>query len=70
MPEILRLKTSDFELYIWCNNITKPQLVLENTLEKRGSAKSGLETTIFFYPALEIITEISAERPEASSVTT
>ena len=70
MPEILRLKTSDFELSIWCNNITKPQLVLENTLEKRGSAKSGLETTISFYPALEIITEISAERPEASSVTT
>lgn len=70
MPEILRLKTADFELSIWCNNITKAQQVLENILEKRCSAKSGLETTISFYPALEIITEISAERPEASSVTT
>ncbi|MFV0447230.1 MAG: DUF2357 domain-containing protein [Vibrio sp.] len=53
MPELLRLKTADFELSIWANNISARASVYQHTLAQR-STTSISEAQIHFSPPLAL----------------
>lgn len=36
MPDLIRLETKDWELTVWCSDITRRQSALDNTLQRRG----------------------------------
>lgn len=67
MPELLRIRTSHFELSIWCTDVSKRQLALEATLAKRNShsnqpSNSQPLSALRFSPALEILEWAEAEQ--------
>lgn len=37
MPDLIRLETKDWQLTVWCSDITRRQRVLSNTLQRRGN---------------------------------
>ena len=56
MPELLRIQTSDFELTIWCSDISKRQATYYSTLEKRKACSIAGRPTyeVRFSPPLAL----------------
>lgn len=69
MPELLRLRTAQFELSIWCNKITKRQQVHQSTLNKRNqnseNSNSKTPSSIRFSPPLLLEEVVVIEKEEA-----
>jgi len=58
MPELLRIQTAQFELSIWCSDITKRQVTYQTTLDKRQTVSplaQSQKPSIRFSPPLSII---------------
>ena len=58
MPELLRLQTTQFELSIWCSDISQRQATYQTTLAKRQAISNHLQAPkpiIRFSPPLPII---------------
>jgi hypothetical protein len=78
VPDLLHLKTPDFELSIWCNDISKRLETYQSTLEKRKALLNSQQETqhhiMRFSPPLVIedVVEIgppNLERTQANAVT-
>lgn len=54
MQEVLRLESTDWELTVWCPDITKRQKALDNTLLRRGKSLGSLTTTLKFHEPIQI----------------
>lgn len=57
MPDLLRIQTTEFELSIWCGDISKRQATYQATLAKRHAiSKHGIQHNIMrFSPPLSIL---------------
>lgn len=58
MPELLRIQTTQFELSIWCSDISQRQATYQTTLAKRQAISNQLQaqnSVIRFSPPLPII---------------
>ncbi|PYE39807.1 DUF2357 domain-containing protein [Psychrobacter fozii] len=65
MPDLLRIQTADFELSIWCNDVSKRQATYEATLAKRQaiSHHSAGQPMIRFSPPLAITEATFMDQP-------
>ncbi|MBH0064411.1 DUF2357 domain-containing protein [Psychrobacter sp. SZ93C1] len=65
MPELLRIQTADFELSIWCNDVSKRQATYQATLAKRQaiSHHSAGQPMIRFSPPLAITEATFMDQP-------
>ena len=65
MPDLLRIQTADFELSIWCSDVSKRQATYEATLAKRQaiSTHSAGQPIIRFSPPLAITDATFMDRP-------
>ncbi|MGP9491862.1 DUF2357 domain-containing protein [Psychrobacter sp. AOP7-B1-24] len=65
MPDLLRIQTADFELSIWCNDISKRQAAYEATLAKRqATSNHNTEQPIIrFSPPLAITEATFMDQP-------
>ena len=57
MPDLLRIQTADFELSIWCSDISKRQATYQETLAKRQATNNHSlgQPIIRFSPPLDIV---------------
>ena len=65
MPNLLRIQTADFELSIWCSDISKRQATYQATLAKRQaiSNHSAGQSIIRFSPPLAIVEATFMDQP-------
>lgn len=65
MPDLLRIQTADFELSIWCSDISKRQATYQSTLAKRQaiSNHSAGQPIIRFSPPLAIVEASFMDQP-------
>lgn len=68
MPELLRLQTSEFELSIWSNDVSKRFQVLQSTLGKRGMMQGSQNghnhsPTVRFSPAIVLADLVCSGTP-------
>lgn len=65
MPDLLRIQTPDFELSIWCSDVSKRQATYQATLAKRQaiSNQSAQQPIIRFSPPLAILKATFMDKP-------
>lgn len=65
MPDLLRIQTTDFELSIWCSDISKRQAAYQATFAKRQaiSNHSAQQPIVRFSPPLDIVEATFMNKP-------
>ena len=70
MPELLRIETADFELSIWCRDISRQSRVLSKTLAMRADDNDGQHLPVLrFLPQLEVEKAFELAAQESSAET-
>ncbi|WP_440454270.1 DUF2357 domain-containing protein [Psychrobacter sp. ASPA161_9] len=59
MPELLRIQTPDFELSIWCSDISKRQAAYQATVEKRQAHHAPNDLTHYQIPVIRFSPPLS-----------
>lgn len=53
MPELLRLKTTDWELTVWCSDLSSRQLMLFKMLQRHGKEISDIKSRVCFSSSIK-----------------